>query len=119
MQIYYPSAGCGMQELLPECRVWYAGAINRVQGVVCRSITRVQGVVCRSYYPSAGCGMQELLRECREWYAEAYPSAESGMQELTLVQGVVCRIHLCCSGMWSCRTRTPKLQCRVGDIKLK
>jgi hypothetical protein len=59
-----------MQELLTKSRVWYAGAINKEQGVV-----------CRSYYPSEGCGMQELLPDCRVWYAGA----------ITRVQGVVCR----------------------------
>ncbi len=48
-----------MHELLSECRVWYAGA---------------------TYYPCAGCG-------CRRYY----PSAESGIQDLIRVQGVVCR----------------------------
>ncbi len=62
-----------MQELLPECSVWYAGAI-----------TRVQGVVCRSYNLSTGCGMQELLPkcrvlpECRVWYAGSTSAAVVG-----------------------------------------
>ncbi len=94
---YYLGAECGMQELLHECRVWYAGAYPSA-GCGMQELTRVHGVVA---YPSAGCGMQELLPECRVWYAgeitrvpsmvcrSYYPSAGYGMQDLTRVQGVV------------------------------
>jgi hypothetical protein len=87
-----PECRVWMQEILPECREWYTGSYPSA-GCGMQELTRVQGVVCRSYYQRAGCGMEKLLPECRVWYAGSYyTSAGCGMQgAITRVQDVVCR----------------------------